>query len=115
MNAGTFLFWGWLLHFFPFFLMGRELFLHHYLPALYFSILLTGALFDVFARRVSAPVRWLAAALFAGLVITVFVQFAPLAYGLEFKYPGCKKLQWRPSWDFGCEYSKYLIYTVLRD
>ncbi|PPQ95852.1 hypothetical protein CVT26_015982, partial [Gymnopilus dilepis] len=36
-----FLFTGWSLHYFPFFLMGRQLFLHHYFPALYFAILLS--------------------------------------------------------------------------
>ncbi|GES85978.1 glycosyltransferase family 39 protein [Rhizophagus clarus] len=30
---------GWLLHYVPFFIMGRVTYLHHYLPALYFSIL----------------------------------------------------------------------------
>ncbi|KAI8818426.1 Dolichyl-phosphate-mannose-protein mannosyltransferase-domain-containing protein [Fimicolochytrium jonesii] len=36
------IFTGWLLHYLPFFLMTRQLFLHHYLPSLYFSILLFG-------------------------------------------------------------------------
>jgi len=29
----------WAAHYLPFFAMERELFLHHYLPALYFSVL----------------------------------------------------------------------------
>ena len=41
-----FLFTGYFLHYFPFFLTSRQLFLHHYLPALYFGILLTCAVFD---------------------------------------------------------------------
>jgi len=40
-----FLFIGWSLHYFPFFIMGRQLFLHHYLPALYFAILLSCCVF----------------------------------------------------------------------
>ncbi|RCK65694.1 Dolichyl-phosphate-mannose--protein mannosyltransferase 1 [Candida viswanathii] len=33
---------GWAIHYAPFFLMGRQLFLHHYQPALYFGILALG-------------------------------------------------------------------------
>lgn len=33
-----FLVLGWFLHYFPFFLMSRQLFLHHYFPALYFAV-----------------------------------------------------------------------------
>ncbi|KAI6094514.1 glycosyltransferase family 39 protein [Pisolithus sp. B1] len=36
-----FLFTGYALHYLPFFLMSRQLFLHHYFPALYFAILLS--------------------------------------------------------------------------
>ncbi|XP_035117048.1 protein O-mannosyl-transferase 2 isoform X2 [Callithrix jacchus] len=33
---------GWMLHYFPFFLMGRVLYFHHYFPAMLFSSMLTG-------------------------------------------------------------------------
>lgn len=33
---------GWALHYFPFFLMGRVLYFHHYFPAMLFSSMLTG-------------------------------------------------------------------------
>lgn len=33
---------GWMLHYFPFFLMGRILYFHHYFPAMLFSSMLTG-------------------------------------------------------------------------
>lgn len=34
--AGLALWVGWFLHYFPFFLMNRQLFMHHYLPAAIF-------------------------------------------------------------------------------
>ncbi|EHB04791.1 Protein O-mannosyl-transferase 2 [Heterocephalus glaber] len=34
---------GWMLHYFPFFLMGRILYFHHYFPAMLFSSMLTGS------------------------------------------------------------------------
>lgn len=41
-NTLGFLFIGWSAHYFPFFLMGRQKFLHHYLPAHLIAALFTG-------------------------------------------------------------------------
>ncbi|PNJ65160.1 POMT2 isoform 4 [Pongo abelii] len=41
---------GWTLHYFPFFLMGRVLYFHHYFPAMLFSSMLTGILWDTLLR-----------------------------------------------------------------
>lgn len=45
-NSTGFFFLAWATHYFPFFLMGRQLFLHHYLPAHLASCLVTGALLE---------------------------------------------------------------------
>ncbi|KAF2756614.1 PMT-domain-containing protein [Pseudovirgaria hyperparasitica] len=45
-NSTGFFFLTWAAHYFPFFLMGRQLFLHHYLPAHLASTLVTGALVE---------------------------------------------------------------------
>ena len=45
-NSTGFFFLAWALHYFPFYLMGRQLFLHHYLPAHLASSLVTGALLE---------------------------------------------------------------------
>lgn len=42
INAGAWLFAGWLLHYLPFWGMGRVLYFHHYFPALIFNSMLTG-------------------------------------------------------------------------
>lgn len=42
MTAATMLFVGWLLHYVPFWGMGRVLYFHHYFPALIFNSMLTG-------------------------------------------------------------------------
>lgn len=44
-NSGGFFFLAWMYHYFPFFSMSRQLFLHHYLPAHLCSALLAGAVF----------------------------------------------------------------------
>lgn len=45
-NSTGFFFLCWALHYFPFYLMGRQLFLHHYLPAHLASSLVAGALVE---------------------------------------------------------------------
>lgn len=45
-NSTGFFFLAWAAHYVPFFLMGRQLFLHHYLPAHLASALVTGALVE---------------------------------------------------------------------
>ncbi|KAF2459716.1 protein O-mannosyl-transferase 1 [Lineolata rhizophorae] len=45
-NSTGFFFLTWAAHYFPFFIMGRQLFLHHYLPAHLASTLVTGALVE---------------------------------------------------------------------
>lgn len=45
-NSTGFFFLAWATHYFPFYVMGRQLFLHHYLPAHLASALVTGALVE---------------------------------------------------------------------
>ena len=45
-NSTGFFFLTWAAHYVPFFIMGRQLFLHHYLPAHLASALVTGALLE---------------------------------------------------------------------
>ena len=42
IGAGCWLVLGWLLHYVPFYLMGRVLYFHHYFPALMFVCMLAG-------------------------------------------------------------------------
>lgn len=42
LSAARWLFGGWLLHYLPFWAMGRVLYFHHYFPALIFNSMLTG-------------------------------------------------------------------------
>ena len=45
-NSTGFFFLAWMAHYIPFFIMGRQLFLHHYLPAHLASSLVAGALVE---------------------------------------------------------------------
>ncbi|KAJ3352780.1 hypothetical protein HDU91_005976 [Kappamyces sp. JEL0680] len=93
---------GYILHYLPFFLMARQLFLHHYLPSLYFSILTAGALFDLLTYKLKATGQTIAALAVAAVVIFVFSLYSPLTYGLEQSQSACERLKLRSGWDWGC-------------
>ena len=103
-NSTGFFFLAWAAHYVPFYIMGRQLFLHHYLPAHLASALAAGALVEfIFATEPNSskegstknkkPVRdsiassqslllaWAAAGAIIAALIATFVFFAPLTYG----------------------------------
>ncbi|GAO15530.1 uncharacterized protein UV8b_02987 [Ustilaginoidea virens] len=108
-NSTGFFFLAWATHYFPFFLMGRQLFLHHYLPSHLASCLVAGALVEfVFnaeaadeaktlgkrpRKHVTSRERfagqsmmgsWIASAVVICVIVAGYWFFAPLTYG----YPG---------------------------
>ncbi|KAK9477113.1 Dolichyl-phosphate-mannose-protein mannosyltransferase-domain-containing protein [Lipomyces japonicus] len=102
---------AWALHFLPFFLMQRQLFLHHYLPALYFAILALTITWDAACKAVLASnpgsksrrVFVLAATVaLAGAAVYVFVNFTPLIYGDKWTSSSCENHKWLKNWDFDC-------------
>ncbi|KAG5337065.1 hypothetical protein C0989_010950 [Termitomyces sp. Mn162] len=107
-----FLFVGWFLHYFPFFIMGRQLFLHHYFPALYFAVMLTGVVFDLVTSTLRPKIRLQIAAVLVLLAIWQFSRFSPLAYGTPWTKSKCLSAKMLKTWDFSCydfldEYSQY--------
>jgi dolichyl-phosphate-mannose-protein mannosyltransferase len=93
---------GWFFHYFPFFLMGRQLFLHHYMPALYCSILLFGVGFDLVTIKLLQKRRMVAAGVVILLVVFVYRYFIPITYGEPWTQAACKSAKWRSTWDFDC-------------
>ncbi|RHZ75364.1 hypothetical protein Glove_216g188 [Diversispora epigaea] len=96
-------FMGWCLHYFPFYLMARQLFLHHYFPALYFAVLLVGVGFDLFTFRLSNRKKMICALIIISISITIFYMFSPLTYGGKWTKSSCKSMKWIDTWDFDCE------------
>ncbi|CAO3563545.1 unnamed protein product [Mortierella alpina] len=93
---------GWFLHYLPFWIMARVTYLHHYFPALYFSILLCGYMVDHLVQRLARHIfvkvtAWSAAFSF---VIWTFIWFWPATYGIH--GPASETMdnrQWRATWD----------------
>ncbi|KAK0754017.1 glycosyltransferase family 39 protein [Schizothecium vesticola] len=110
-NSTGFFFLAWATHYLPFFVMGRQLFLHHYLPAHLASALVTGAIVEfIFSvdsgdseavtkkpaadkRHVTARERFAGQSM-VGAWVAVLVIFAILGAGwyfflpLTYGYPG---------------------------
>ncbi|QDS68433.1 hypothetical protein FKW77_010800 [Venturia effusa] len=110
-NSTGFFFLTWAAHYIPFFIMGRQLFLHHYLPAHLASALVTGALVEFIFNveplseeeiqtnsnpktklNKPQPVRqrlasqnlyaaWAATAVIFSAILWSFYFFAPFTYG----------------------------------
>jgi dolichyl-phosphate-mannose-protein mannosyltransferase len=108
----------WFMHYIPFFIMGRMLFLHHYLPAFIRSVILTCTLIDFLGRQPQNPnmtkilqmSKWQTgqgtlafhsfSILVIGLAIGVYVFFMPLTYGTGFdSLHALRSRKWFKSWD----------------
>jgi len=92
--------------------MSRQLFLHHYLPALYFAILLLCVVFDFMTSTLRPRWRLQIAGVLIICAVWNFSIFSPLAYGNPWTKDDCEKARWFRTWDFSCEsfhddYSKY--------
>jgi dolichyl-phosphate-mannose-protein mannosyltransferase len=100
---------GWALHYFPFYLMKRQLFLHHYFPALYFAVIALCQLFDyatarmpVLSQNQKRVANRVATVTFLALSVSVFVLYSPLAYGNQWTKSECKRVKVLGTWDFDC-------------
>lgn len=100
---------GWAFHYFPFYLMARQLFLHHYFPALYFAIMALCQTFDFVAHRFAAlglkdrpEIGGSLIAMYLAFSIAIFSLFAPLTYGNPWTKEACMTVKLFDTWDFDC-------------
>lgn len=96
---------GWALHLIPFYLMGRQLFLHHYMPSLYFQILALGQVFDLiltFVLEKKPLISYSIFTVFLALSSICYYNYYPLVYGGEWTKLQCERLKILGTWDFDC-------------
>lgn len=112
--AGDTFFVGYLVHYLPYFFVDRTLFLHNYLPAFVFKLLLLCFVLehlDYLLRRYCLPhggslkhlvrVYRLGLMLWLIAVCAVFVKFLPLSYGSrKMSAQEIIDLRWKDTWDF---------------
>jgi len=100
--------------------MRRQLFLHHYFPALYFAILLSCVLFDLGTSTLRPRTRLQIAAVLVILAIWNYQHLSPLTYGSPWTRSKCQNAKWLKTWDFSCadfheDYSHYESLGVTPD
>jgi dolichyl-phosphate-mannose-protein mannosyltransferase len=103
-NKIAFLFGAYLLHYAPFYLMGRSLYLHHYLPSFMFSTLIAAAQFDYMTRKLKGSnyqnIRLVLLAIIFVSTLTAFIFLLPLVYGSEIESEVLAKRKFIKSWNF---------------
>lgn len=94
---------GWFFHYLPFFIMGRVTYLHHYFPALYFSIIMVPLLIDHFVAQSSPRTQSLVFTTAFALVISAFIYFSPAAFGMTGPLDKYAGKMWFRNWRFADE------------
>uniref|UniRef100_A0A673I5M0 Protein O-mannosyl-transferase 2 n=1 Tax=Sinocyclocheilus rhinocerous TaxID=307959 RepID=A0A673I5M0_9TELE len=95
-GGGGMLLLGWLLHYLPFYIMGRILYYHHYFPAMLFSSMLTG----------TTVLLWTSSSrIYTFSLVHPFYLFHPLSYGMrgplaQDPASSMAGLRWMESWEF---------------
>ncbi|ORX57625.1 PMT-domain-containing protein [Hesseltinella vesiculosa] len=90
---------GWALHYIPFFIMGRVTYLHHYFPALYFSIFMMPYLLDQYTLQLRTETRAIIFGSVFALIVLVFVYFSPFVYGMTGPAQQFAGRKWLDSWN----------------
>ncbi|RYP37530.1 hypothetical protein DL768_010858 [Monosporascus sp. mg162] len=115
---------GWALHYFPFYLMARQLFLHHYFPALIFAIMAFCQIFDFLTARFALPgvrenpvINKAGAVAIIALSGVVFALLSPLAYGNPWTKAECNRVKLFSTWDWDCNtfLENYEAYSTLSE
>lgn len=108
LMGGIYPMFGWGLHYMPFVIMGRVTYVHHYLPALYFAMLVLVYEIESFTnplRFSSKPFsRAIYFAIYAGLyalVIGTFWYLRWIAFGMEGPKEDWAAYDILPSWRIG--------------
>jgi len=100
---GGFLFTAYFWHYFPFFIMGRQLFIHHYLPCVYITILFAMISIETITKHIRIA-RWLVPLVLIIASFISFILYSPLTYGTFMTTKHCNMLKLRNTWDWDCEY-----------
>nr|KAJ3422298.1 Protein O-mannosyltransferase 2 [Polyrhizophydium stewartii] len=90
---------GWFLHYFPFYIMGRVMYLHHYFPALYFAVLAFGFVVDHIARKLPSVLHIALVALVAAVAIANFLFFADFSFGMSGPASAYANRRWLKTWN----------------
>lgn len=94
---------AWGLHFVPFIIMSRVTYVHHYLPALYFALLVLAYLFEISMKKWNKSkcgkvMRYTIYGSYMAIVIYGFYYFAPISFGMSGPSTDYEYLNWLSTW-----------------
>lgn len=98
MYSGIYPVIGWFFHYFPFILMGRVTYVHHYYPALFFAIIAFVFCVDWTTRVLPKPVRIGTYAALYTITIGLFCYFSPIVYGMSGPNQQYVYMRWFKNW-----------------
>lgn len=106
--GGIYPMFGWGLHFMPFVIMGRVTYVHHYLPALYFAMLVFTYEIEAFteplrrsAKTSTKIIYWAVYFALYALIILTFWYLRWMSWGMEGSKDNWKHLDILSSWKVG--------------
>lgn len=104
LDWAAWIFFAWALHYFPFFLMKRALYFHHYFPAFLCSCILTSLVIASFLSWFPEPIHHAIYGIFFSVLVYSFIVFSPLVYGMNGPMAHQQKskyslIKWLPTWD----------------
>ncbi|XKL64652.1 hypothetical protein PGB90_004738 [Kerria lacca] len=113
LKSCTWLFVSWMLHYVPFWAMGRILYFHHYFPALLFNSMLSAVVITyilesarfMFSETIFTTIYHTIKGLIFSFLLYSFYLFVPLSYGMP-STPATEPnstmygLKWLDSWEF---------------
>ncbi|OUM66515.1 glycosyltransferase family 39 protein [Piromyces sp. E2] len=102
-SKGGLVFSAYFWHYFPFFIMGRQLFIHHYLPCVYFTIILSMIALETVIKKIKVA-NVVVPLCIACLSFITFLYFSPYTYGIFMTTKHCERMRFRKTWDWDCPY-----------
>lgn len=101
-NSAGFFAFGWALHYIPFYYMDRQLFLHHYMPALYLAVLTLGVGIDLILKKFPRVVKLGFAGIASICIVYIYYIYSPITYGEPWSIAECEQVTLLSSWDLNC-------------
>lgn len=109
MGVAPFL--GWIFHYLPFIIMGRITYFHHYTPALYFAIFVTGFVIDFLTKRLGKHLKAAVYIVLYGCVIYSFYLFSPTCLGMTGSLDKYNYMDWFKDWEMA-NYTPFSIGAI---
>ncbi|KAJ3119046.1 Protein O-mannosyltransferase 2 [Phlyctochytrium bullatum] len=90
---------GWFLHYFPFWIMGRVTYLHHYFPSLYFGIIMLTVVTDHLTKPFPKILQKIIFGLLTLALVATFFYFSDFAFGFTGPASAYSGRRWLQSWN----------------